>query len=82
MLMFGCKGLRELGSEENENKKMWQQYTVKQFVQIQEMTSSPDTRADDSTGDCTLAENENKKMLQTSSPFTRSFGYYVNTIND
>ena len=42
MLMFGCKGLRELGSEENENEKMG----------------------------------------QTSSPFTRSFDYYVNTIND
>lgn len=28
MLMFGCKGLGELGSEENENKKMGQQYTV------------------------------------------------------
>ena len=32
MLMFGCNGLGELGSEENENKKMGQQYTVKQFV--------------------------------------------------
>ena len=50
MLMFGCKGLRELGSEENENKKMGQQYTVKQLVQIQE-TASPDTTADDCTGD-------------------------------
>ena len=55
MLMFGCKGLGELGSEENENEKMGQQYTVKQLVQIQEMTSSPDTTADDCTGDCTLA---------------------------
>ena len=55
MLMFGCKGLRELRSEENENEKMGQQYTVKKFVQIQEMTSSPDTTADDCTGDCTLA---------------------------
>ena len=55
MLMFGCKGLRELGSEENENEKMGQEYTVKQFVQIQEMTSSPDTTADDCTADCTLA---------------------------
>ena len=53
--MFGCKGLGELGSEENENEKMGQQYTVKQFVQIQEMTSSPDTTADDCTGDSTLA---------------------------
>ena len=51
MLMFGCIGLGELGSEENENKKMGQQYTVKQLVQIQEMTSSPDTTADDCTGD-------------------------------
>ena len=50
MLMFGCIGLGELGSEENENKKMGQQYTVKQLVQIQEMTSSPDTTADDCTG--------------------------------
>ena len=55
MLMFGCKGLGELGSKENENEKMGQQYTVKQLVQIQEMTSSPDTTADDCTGDCTLA---------------------------
>ena len=55
MLMFGCKGLGELGSEENENEKNGQQYTVKQFVQIQEMTSSPDITADDCTGDCTLA---------------------------
>ena len=54
MLMFGCKGLGELGSEENENEKMGQQYTVQQFVQIQE-TASPDTTADDCTGDCTLA---------------------------
>ena len=30
--MFGCKGLGDLGSEENENEKMGQQYTVKQFV--------------------------------------------------
>ena len=52
--MFGCNGLGELGLEENENKKMGQQYTVKQLVQIQEMTSS-DTTADDCTGDCTLA---------------------------
>ena len=54
MLMFGCKGLGELGSEENENEKMGQQYTVQQFVQIQE-TASPDTTADDCTGDSTLA---------------------------
>ena len=62
MLMFGCKGLRELGSEENENEKMGQQYTVKQFVQIQEMTSSPDTTADDCTGDCTLAGMTTKQI--------------------
>lgn len=60
MLMFGCKGLRELGSEENENEKMGQQYTVKQFVQIQEMTSS-DTTADYCTGDCTLARMTTKQ---------------------
>ena len=32
MLMFGCKGLGELGSKENENEKMGQQYTVKRLV--------------------------------------------------
>ena len=66
MLMFGCIGLGELGSEENENKKMGQQYTVKQLVQIQE-TASPDTTADDCTGD--YSSRDDYKTMKNSNFF-------------